>query len=225
MKHVCEKCWMEFDTVGECSLHEKECSGMMEFDESVFERKSCPEWAQYAVINKYGVVVFSSKPMRFLNGDWVMNYWDNRVFIDYRGKKVFRKDYSELMLTREKNLSMKYDMKPGDWVYSYEDGAYFKVLNCDGLTSDGVHLQNIRYAKAEKIPYEKEQLKKIVGKVVQDGTGKKVAVILEYNEDHGVKIGEEWYTAEDLLWGMSYLDGMPVGVLRHYDEEKGEWVK
>lgn len=218
MKFMCEKCHWKFDAMEECERHEKECSGNMPFDQRIFERENCPEWANYAVISKNGIVIFSSKPMKFLDGGWIFNHADNRVFTDYLGEKVFRKDFAELMLTRERYL--KLEVNPGDWVYSYEDGVYFKVLNCDGM-----HFQNIRYAKAEKIPYEKEQLKEIVGKVVQDGTGKRAALISEYNEDHGVKIGEEWYTAEDLLWGMSYLDGMPVGVLRHYDEEKGEWVK
>ena len=221
MKHICEKCRMEFDTVGECSLHEKECSGMMEFDESVFKRDSCPEWARYAVIEKTGTVVFSSMPMFFSDGEWLIGNVYNRILIDVHGKKIFRKDFGELMLVR--NVPEK--VKPGDWVYFKGEKKYLQVEDKTGNTSEGFNLRCIDYAPATKIPLTAKELKCLVGKVVQEDTQKRVALVLEYNEDYGVKIGDSWFSAEELLWGVSFLDGKPVATLQHYDEEEGKWVK
>lgn len=121
---------------------------MMEFDESVFERKSCPEWARYAVIEKTGTVVFSSMPMFFSDGEWLCGNVYNRILIDVHGKKIFRKDFGELMLVR--NVPEK--VKPGDWVYFKGEKKYLQVEDKTGNTSEGFNLRCIDYTPATKIP-------------------------------------------------------------------------
>lgn len=76
---------------------------MEKFDQSVFERSSCPEWANYAVVGKNGVVIYSSKPMRYSDGDWLMNSWDNKVLVDYNGEKIVGEDLGDNMLVKESN--------------------------------------------------------------------------------------------------------------------------
>ena len=226
MKHVCEKCRREFDTVGECSLHEKECSGMMEFDASGFKRESCPEWARYAVVDRFGIVVFSSMPRRFGGGDWVMNYPDNRVFRDCYGEKVFLRDFGKLMLTRYPEGYRKDDVKDGDWIWCESTSRYLKVESMDGTlrTSEGISLRATSFSKAKRVPYTPEQMERLVGKVVKSSN--KVALVLECNMDYGVRIGDNWFTAEELLWGITFVDsGLPTCVLLHYDDFKKEWVK
>lgn len=125
--------------------------------------------------------------------------------------------------------------KVGEWVYSPcccdpDKGTYFKVTQIDGVCIIGennvCHVDNA--VRARLRPYNSEEMKALVGKVICWNSRDKLYVVESYGEVYGqgnVFFGGLEYSAKDLLVAQCILsDGKQCGVLEHLNEN-GEWVE
>ena len=122
--------------------------------------------------------------------------------------------------------------KVGEWVYSPcgcdpNKGSYFKITQIDDVCiigeNDACYVDNA--VRARLRPYNPEEMKALVGKVVMwDDYKKSFLIIGSSCEDLPmVFFGGCDHTAHDLQVGRYLIDGKPCGVLEHL--ENGEWVE
>lgn len=125
--------------------------------------------------------------------------------------------------------------KVGEWVYSPcccdpDKGTYFKITQIDGVCiigeDDVCHVDNA--VRARLRPYNSEEMKALVGKVICWDSRDKIYVVESYGEVYGqgsVYFGGNEHSAKDLIVGKYILsDGKPCGVMEHLNENL-EWVE
>lgn len=123
-------------------------------------------------------------------------------------------------------------VKVGEWIWSNEDQRYLKVLQ----TTDKVLLSTMsgftyyedfidikrHYKEAHIRPYNAEEMKALVGKVI-DRDGDRGLVLFYEDHTNKVYIMGAWFTA-DIVMKRYTINGLPCGVLEHLNEE-GKWVE
>ena len=119
--------------------------------------------------------------------------------------------------------------KVGEWVWTITYDAYFMVDEVNELFIVGedcygdnysVTLEKARPARLR--PYNAEEMKKLVGKVLQYNTDSYLVTAFE-NRLNQVKIESVWRDADELMKVWICLDGKPCGVMEHL--ENGEWIE
>ena len=199
----------------------------------VFDRPDCPADAKIAVVNQDGSVCFGS----FATAEPVWGGWRG----DGDGKWTFIPD--TLDATDWQNSLIKRPAvlpdwcKVGEWFWHPEDMAGGRYLKITEIRGGGVYAKEKedydpdylcfdlvrKYSKQARLrPYNAEEMRGLVGKVLKHSTGNYLVVAFEHRWDQ-VKIESVWREANELAELWTQLDGQPCGVLEHM--ENGEWVE
>lgn len=121
-----------------------------------------------------------------------------------------------------------YDPKNGYGQVVRESGNYC-FIEFGGGAGNFAAEDFAEFKQARLRPYNKEELRLLIGKVVCECDGVSLLLVTGYNEDDdcgmqpAVRFLGEWTTAEELCRGDYSIDGHPCGVLEHL--ENGEWVE
>lgn len=118
--------------------------------------------------------------------------------------------------------------KVGEWVY-LSNAKYYKIEKVDSygiilaggivIKTDDIHAEAV---SARLRPYNADEMKELVGKVVCTNEDKTFLVLV--HSGNTVLFGECWHAPEDLTLDIyKFPDGSPCGCLEHL--ENGEWVK
>jgi hypothetical protein len=128
-------------------------------------------------------------------------------------------------------------IKVGAWVYFWDDAIYAKITKIEtvGCSVPIIHFDNNTsrtygslswddVSQARIRPYNAEEMRGLVGKVLKHDTGCYLVTGFE-NRWNQVKIESVWRDADELMKLWTWLDGTPCSVLEYLHEEKGEWVE
>ena len=200
----------------------------------MFDRPDCPAWAKYAAVSKFGCLTFfEEKPV--LGNNSFLPLSENYTTKLYRNEPG-RWDSSDWQNSRIERPEKKQDCsdsewcKVGEWVYSPcccnpDKGTYFKVTQIDDVCIFGedyvCHVDNA--VRARLRPYNAEEMKALVGKVIENF--KYVLWCDGYEkESNRVVTLLKAFTAEDLIKEDYTVDREPCYKLEHLND-KGEWVE
>lgn len=198
----------------------------------VFDRHDCPEWAKWAAVSISGNgVYFDSKPhlnLKDVTWDGVKK-WE---FIYSKTGIVFQWDYTDWKNSLvERPAKLPDWCKEGEWVYLC-NGTYSRIVsindchvNLENGISVGKNSIHEEMVSAILRPYNAEEMKALVGKVVKKGQ-RLYLVTAYFEEQQSIIIGSlssALLNAELLIGNNITIDGKPCGVLEHFEE--GEWVK
>jgi hypothetical protein len=98
-----------------------------------------------------------------------------------------------------------------------------KNIDSEGCTQYGYGAFMGDCVEARKRPFNAEEMKALVGKVIGDGN--RIDLIFSFTtKDKKVETNYAFYDAELLMDGNFTIDGKPCYVLEHLND-KGEWVE
>jgi hypothetical protein len=197
----------------------------------VFNRPDCPEWAKWAAVDMSGVAFFyENKPI--FTGTCYQSIIGGTKIIDSSIKWD---------ITNCQNILIECPVKLPDWCkvggygYDYASG-YFKIveiIDCEcnlkvEWVKEGVQGTvfgcNLKCKKQARLrPYNAEEMRGLVGKVLCDTDGNMELVTGWSVDINIVRICQIHYSAERLLNNKFTIDGKPCGVLEHLENE--EWVE
>lgn len=199
----------------------------------VFNRPDCPAWAQFAAVDGCG--------RGFYYEAFPSLYKHDRFFLlsTVHGKtkripgKFDGKNWITSIVVRQEKPSLPNWCKVGEWVYTC-GGDYRKVeAISDGIVSlsGGLNIPvgdiHSELVKARLRPYNAEEMKALVGKVIEDRHNAHLVIGFikpdpAENLSAFIRAGQCWIAADKLLTGYT-LEGAQCGVLEHI--ENGEWVR
>lgn len=203
----------------------------------VFDREDCPEWAQYAAVDEDGTaVLFEHRPEIAPIGRW----WDRRERYCSICKTggYDATDWQNSMIERPVKLPDWCKVDAMGW---HKRCGYFKITYIDDV-SKRVDIQQVEdrsegylsfhtvcneTVQARLRPYNADEMKALVGKVVTTSSGRHCTLVTackqEYSSIQPQVMLNKWLYATDLLNGGNTIDGKPCGKLEHL--ENGEWVE
>jgi hypothetical protein len=116
--------------------------------------------------------------------------------------------------------------KVGAWVFNAKVNKYIKVPQVD-IEKYSVHVC-VRISAGEILqarlrPYNAEEMKALVGKVIKNDKGSLIFVTGFRADDSCIFSGIEKFTADEIMRDLLHMDNKPCGALEHL--ENGEWVK
>lgn len=215
------------------SLHEPvtECNQLPKLTMDVFDRPDCPDWAKYAAVDESGHAYwYSSLPKNEIYSLTHQCVWHNesKHFKIISGK-FDASDWKNSLIERPAKLPEW--CKVGEWVWATAFKTYFKVDEVDALFVGGksvsggdysVKIENVRQARLR--PYNAEEMKALVGTVIEKGPSMHIVTGFEnvFDNECMVHANGCLYGANDLLRQFT-IDGSPCGVPEHL--ENGEWVE
>lgn len=193
----------------------------------VFDRPDCPEWARYAALGGGGVLTFyEDKPM--MSKDEYPKRWINYDrWYPVEGTKFDASDWKNSLIERPAKPLPDW-CKVGAWVYIPEIQEYFRIANIlEDLLFDecGDHVSYGDCRQARLRPYNAEEMKALVGKVVERGNF--AHLVTDFQDDEGcfLRIYGIWYNAEELRTkGFELGNNIPCGTLEHLTNY-GEWKR
>ena len=194
----------------------------------VFNRPDCPDWADYAVVNSRGTLIFFGNKPCFEGEDY--GCWSCS---DYKYKHIKdavfdATDWPNSLIERTAKLPDW--CKVGEWVYNKGEDIYGVVMSIDlpyiEVKYDGrdIVVNTISAIVQARIrPYNKVEMRTLVGKVIDFEENSDL--VISYDGESGeVYADDVWFSGEELLNnGYMYL-GKPCGIPVHLNE-KGEWVE
>lgn len=196
----------------------------------VFDRPGCPAEADFAIVYPDGSASYmKGDPAKMKSSEM---YWIYSVSsgIDKLSEIPGKFDASNwrCSLIEHPAKARPEWCKVGEWVYTC-GGDYRKVeaiLYGIVFLSGGLDIPvgdiHSELVKARFRPYNADEMKALVGKVVCTSEGK-TFLVLSYS-DNTVFFGDFSHTPEDLIFDIyKFPDGSPCGCLEHL--ENGEWVK
>ena len=200
---------------------------------AVFDRPDCPKWAKYAAVDQDGMACyFANKPTISQRATWwSKNQKSKPVSLWY---KFDASDWQNSWIKRPSKLPDW--CKVGEWIYSRHTNSYDKITAIEDDCYYCVKTENkchytIGYIKEDIVParlrpYNAEEMKALVGKVVTRKNDNAFLVTaytprLEENLS-AVDIDNMWVRPGDVLEDYT-IDNAPCGVLEHL--ENGEWVQ
>lgn len=215
----------------------------------VFDRPDCPKWAQWAAVDKYrnamwyegepkvvGSVFWNSQrgQIQKIPGKFDASDWQNSL-IERPKNRVNWDEVEEIccnskLTFKEKKQELPDWCNPGEWIYTSSE-QYLKI-NCISIDLQKIELSNgANWSKQDIIdeavsarlrPYNSEEMRGLVGKVICGSEGKRFLVVAY--SGNTVLFGDFLHTPEDLTLDIyKFPNGSPCGVLEHLEE--GEWVK
>ena len=208
------------------SLHDKSeilqpvanCNQLPKLTAKVFDRPDCPGWAQYAAVGQDGRAwYFEAKPSLLVNS-----------FFEIEKRSTMLTgffccdDWQNSLIERPAKLPEWCKVGAKAWRYILG----YVSLEASDLENPGFAdaVQRGEIVQARFRPYNAEEMKSLVGKIVCTKTDK--AIVGGYRgADNTIVlacIGNS-FSAETLLKVGATIDGTPCGVLEHL--ENGEWVK
>lgn len=202
----------------------------------VFDRPDCPEWAQYAMVNDLGYGYwYEENPGLFCAG---YGHGTKIMFID----RFDASDWQNSLIERPEKKTLPDWCKQGEWVCCWDEvhgEEYSKIIaiKTEGMSSPVIHFDNGGKATygslswddlkpARLRPYNAEEMKALMGKVLEQKNGDAFMVTAytpQLEKDVcAVDIDNMWVTPDDVLKNYT-INGKPCGVLEHL--ENGEWVE
>lgn len=199
----------------------------------VFDRKDCPEWANWAAVDSCGdAYCYAEKPQA------KSERWFNSVShgFFYIGK-FDATDWRNSLVERPEKALPEW-CKVGEWVWYPEDMAGGRYLKITEIRGGGVYAKEKedydpdylcfdlvrKYSKQARLrPYTADEMRALVGKVVSCSTNAYMCINFRAGDNATVDYGPYRHTAKNLLEYGATLGGKPCGVLEHY--ENGEWVE
>ena len=181
------------------------CKQLPKLTAEVFDRPDCPAWAKYAAMDIDGKVFY---------------------FED-----ISRKNHYTEFIRRPKKKALPDWCKVGAWVYNTVYKEYVQISDIDEFEvslKDGAYcsmgiksfLEDCRQARLR--PYNAEEMKALVGKILADKDGN-MNIVEGWSADiKKVRFDHLYYSAEKLLDSFT-SNGKPAGVFEHL--ENGEWVE
>lgn len=175
--------------------------------------------------------------------DWQNSLIERSIKADFDKslKKVAEQQANAILQkAKERRLPEQYSNAPekntlpdwckvGEWVYLSNE-EYDKIESIDGF---GINLAsgafiNKKYIHEEAVsarlrPYNAEEMKALVGKVVEDKDGNIYLVVCYIPRGRGLLIGGFYFNEQEIIDGGFIIDGKPCGKLEHL--ENGEWVQ
>lgn len=206
-----------------------DCNQLPKLTAEVFDRFYCPAWVKYAAVDKSGEVwVFEKKPIINVSGElWALNCICNCRTLMF---KADNSDWQNSLIERPEKKQDCSDFvdkyKVGEWVTYYEDNRYkyFKIAKIELnrlYSEDGKFSLMCDVGKARLRPYNSEEMKALVGKILECPKGNYLVTFFALGQ---VKVAESLITADVLKNNWTHLDGKPCGVLEHLNENL-EWVE
>ena len=118
-------------------------------------------------------------------------------------------------------------VKVGEWVYDTTIKEYACIKKEESKGWYFEHIEDGTIIQARKRPFNAEEMKALVGKVVEHK--KNLHLVTNYLEDSTdntpyVCVGTNWREAKGLIEHGYTIDGKPCYVLEHLND-KGEWVE
>lgn len=229
-----------FDSAGYNWKRQEPKSELPKLTAEVFDWSDCPEWAEYAAVDKNGhVYVFDLEPECTHSSWYKKTRFGFRLQLsgsfdssDYEHSLVRRTEQKQKLQQKQKpENELPGWCKPDEWIWDDEDQRYLKVLRItdtvllstvSGLTYYEEFIDIKRHYKEARLRlYSPDEMSSLVGKVLHHSTGAYLVTGFE-NRWNQVKIESVWREAVELkdLW--TWLDGTPCGMLEHLNE-KGSW--
>lgn len=226
-KVVAEKFKKLLKTIHDCSEQPTKVEQLPKLTVEIFDRPYCPEWAKYAAVDKDGKgFYYRDKPKKKESKTWSLfgvGAWH------YIGK-FDASDWKNSLIERPNKKDELHEwIKIGEWVYGldiYGKGKYFKITNIQNnyVYGDECCVKSLFVSQARLRPYNAEEMRSLVGKVVTAKNGD-ASLIAYYERDcNRVYIFDNWFTEKELLNSTWYINGAKCGVLEHLNED-GEWVE
>lgn len=212
------------------SLHSEpvtDCNQLPKLTAEVFDRPDCPVWAQYAAVSKFGrLTFFEGKPV--LGNNSFLPLGQNHTTKLYRNEPGSwdATDWQNSLIERPAKLPDW--CKVGQWVYLC-NCTYSRIVsindchvNLENGISVGKNSIHEEMVPARLRPYDEEEMRGLVGKVIENGAY--CYVVQSYDKNLcAVKMDIGWVYAEYLVKHGYTIDGNPCGILEHLED--GEWVK
>ena len=186
----------------------------------VFDHPDCPEWANYAAVNKSGRVIFyEDKKSPGVKAD--IGFFD-------------ASDWPNTIIKRpKKSEQLPAWCKVGEWVYEVESGEYQQInvitekeiafMSGDVYDKPFGDFEPYYYSQANKRQFNEQEMLDLVGKVLSSSSGDWRSLILWASNDE-VSTYHRSYNADTLMSEGYLIDGKPCYKLEHKNE-KGEWVE
>lgn len=118
--------------------------------------------------------------------------------------------------------------KVGAWVYSIPAQKYdkiiavqyFRIVTREEMKYTGDYINDGNVVQARLRPYNAEEMKALVGKVLEhDGNA---SLVIVYLGNGLLRVGTKWVSAERLIEEGYTIDGKPCGKFEHINDS-GEW--
>lgn len=215
------------------SLHEvkeEEKPNLPKLTAEVFDRTDCPDWAKFAALGGGGGLTFyEDKPM--MSKDEYPKMWIKYDrWYPVKGTKFDASDWQNSLIERYAKLPEWVEV--GGWVYDPKNG-YGKItrgtvkscyIEFDGGAGDFSPEEFAELKQARLRPYNSDEMKALVGKVIERGPSMHIVTGFENVLDNEcmVHVNGYLYSANDLL-RLFTIDNATCGVLEHL--ENGEWVE
>jgi hypothetical protein len=115
--------------------------------------------------------------------------------------------------------------KVGEWYYDKVIKQYLQIDSFDMAHKArwGQDLKNGVIVQARKRPFNAEEMRELVGKVIQDNIGNRSLINNYTNVDNQVTVFCAYCNADKLMKAGYTIDGKPCYKLEHL--ENGEWVE
>lgn len=225
------------------SLHDEQpttdCNQLPKLTADIFNHPDCPIWAEYAAVDRSGIVCFFDEKPKCDNVQMWLRGEVGEYFKPLMSHKFNASDWQNSLVKRPENNTMPDWCKVGAIGFNDE---YFKIIKINDKYCTVLYLDphikdedgNIgeipfdsltRCHESRLRPYNEEEMKALVGKIVEHKSGSALvtACFSFRNEFSQVRLIDKLYSAELLLEEDFYIEKAPCGVLEHF--ENGEWVK
>ena len=199
----------------------------------VFDRLDCPKWANYAAVNKSGRgFYFRSEPEK-TDSIWKLPPDHKMTNIG----KFDPSDWANSLIKRPPKEELPDWVKEG--AVGYDNGMkdYFKVTNVrekwidieeldDGTAAMYSYADMQNCSEARKRPFNAEELKELVGKMIKNGPGTHLVIGCDnvFENAWVVYVKDAMFSGSDLMKYEYTIDGKPCHKYEHLND-KGEWVK
>jgi hypothetical protein len=214
-----------------------DCNQLPKLTVEVFDRPDCPKWAMYAAVTPHGSLLFFAEKPIIVKNENNFEKWNTDKNWYYGGMGYFdTSDWQNSLIERPAKLPDW--CKVGEWVWIngrpdrlYYNGygkitqvePYIDVLmgTDDNAPNTSISLDSLSPARLR--PYNAEEIKSLVGKVLSGNTFKFCALVLYTDgKSNRIETLHSDYCAEELAQSYN-IDGEPCGVLEHL--ENGKWVE
>ena len=214
------------------SLHKPvtNCNQLPRLTAEVFDREDCPEWAKYAAVDYSGFAFFyEDKP--FFTGTCYQNIGRTQV-IDSNIKWDTTEPQNSLI---ERPAILPDWCKVGAYFWNKPEEKYYQIKEISLEIIEGIPVEGSgfglwyiagfadRNVQARLRPYNADEMRGLVGKVIEDTRGNVSFAVGFRKNDPLLYAGSNQFTAEQLLKGGFICNGKPCEKFEHL--ENGEWVE
>lgn len=201
----------------------------------VFNHPDCPAWANYAAVHNGNLIFTNQEPRIDEHGLFVSANNaakpDKILVVPFKSSEHY---LSQVIKRPVKENKLPDWCKVGEWVYDRHQHGYEKIiatedgsLYCIKTKNNGFFTGDYateNFVPARLRPYNAEEMRQLVGKMVEKGDGLALVLGIEnvFGNEYMVCVNGHYFSANDLLRQFT-INNKPAGVLEHL--ENGEWVQ